>query len=61
MPAVAVCDRLQSPDLSQRLNPYAYDACVAACALNPRPPFLALVRKLVTAFRNRSDKRRMTG
>ena len=39
----------QSLDLSQRLNLYAYDAYVLACALNSRSPLLTLDRRLSTA------------
>ena len=39
----------QSLDLAQRLNLYAYDAYVLACALNSRTPLLTLDRKLAVA------------
>ena len=40
---------VQSLKLSRRLNLYAYDAYVLACALNSRAPLLTLDRKLATA------------
>lgn len=40
---------VQSLELSRRLNLYAYDAYVLACALNSRAPLLTLDRKLATA------------
>ena len=40
---------VQSLELAQRLNLYAYDAYVLACALNSRAPLLTLDRKLVAA------------
>lgn len=40
---------VQSLELSRRLNLYAYDAYVVACALNSRSPLLTLDRKLATA------------
>ena len=40
---------IQSLELSQRLNLYAYDAYVLACALNSRSPLLTLDGKLATA------------
>ena len=42
----------QSLELSQRLNLYAYDAYVVACALNVRSPLLTLDRQLATAARS---------
>ena len=42
-------DLAQSLDLAQRLNLYAYDAYVLACALNSRTPLLTLDRKLAVA------------
>lgn len=39
----------QSLDLSERLNIYAYDAYVLACALNLRLPLLTLDRRLADA------------
>ena len=40
---------IPSLELSQRLNLYAYDAYVLACALNSRSPLLTLDRKLARA------------
>ena len=40
---------VQSLELSQRLNLYAYDAYVLACALNSRAPLLTLDRRLAEA------------
>ena len=40
---------VQSLELSRRLNLYAYDAYVVACALNSRSSLLTLDRKLATA------------
>ena len=45
-------DLMQSLELSQRLNLYAYDAYVLACAVNSRSPILTLDRKLATAARS---------
>ncbi|MDD9979753.1 MAG: type II toxin-antitoxin system VapC family toxin [Gammaproteobacteria bacterium] len=42
-------DLVQSLELAQRLNLYAYDAYVVACALNSRTPLLTLDRKLAVA------------
>ena len=42
-------DLVQSLELAQRLNMYAYDAYVLACALNARSPLLTLDRKLAVA------------
>ena len=39
----------QALDLSERLNIYAYDAYVLACALNLRLPLLTLDRRLANA------------
>ena len=39
----------QSLDLSERLNIYAYDAYVLACALNLRLPLLTLDKRLANA------------
>ena len=39
----------QSLELSERLNIYAYDAYVLACALNLRLPLLTLDRRLANA------------
>ena len=39
----------QSLDLSERLNIYAYDAYVLACALNLRLPLLTLDKRLAVA------------
>lgn len=44
-----VIELIQSLDLSQRLNLYAYDAYVLACAVNSRSPLLTLDRKLAAA------------
>ena len=41
----------QALDLSERLNIYAYDAYVLACALNLRLPLLTLDRRLANAAR----------
>lgn len=40
---------VQSLELSQRLNLYAYDAYLLACALNSRAPLLTLDRRLAAA------------
>ena len=40
---------VQSLELSQRLNVYAYDAYVLACALNSRAPLLTLDRRMAAA------------
>lgn len=42
-------DLVQAMELSQRLNLYAYDAYVLACALNARSPLLTLDGRLATA------------
>ena len=42
-------DLVQSLELAQRLNLYAYDAYVLACALNSRSPLLTLDKKLAVA------------
>ena len=42
-------DLIRSLELAQRLNLYAYDAYVLACALNSRSPLLTLDRKLAMA------------
>ena len=40
---------VQSLELSQRLNLFAYDAYLLACALNSRAPLLTLDRRLAAA------------
>ena len=45
-------DLMQSLELSQRLNLYAYDAYVLACAVNARSPILTLDKKLATAAKS---------
>lgn len=42
-------DLIRSLELAQRLNLYAYDAYVLACALSSRSPLLTLDRKLAVA------------
>ena len=42
-------DLVHSLELAHRLNMYAYDAYVLACALNARSPLLTLDRKLAVA------------
>ena len=42
-------DLTRSLELAQRLNLYAYDAYVLACALNSRSPLLTLDKKLAVA------------
>ena len=42
-------DLIRSLELAQRLNLYAYDAYVLACALNSQSPLLTLDRKLAVA------------
>ena len=41
----------QAVELSARLNVYAYDAYVIACAMNQRAPILALDRGLIERAR----------
>ena len=45
-------DLMQSLELSQRLNLYAYDAYVLACAINLRSPILTLDKKLAKAAKS---------
>jgi hypothetical protein len=47
----------QAVELSARLNLYAYDAYVIACAMNQRAPILTLDRGLVERARELSQHR----